>query len=260
MKFMSQFELIAGASSGTDAGAAKTAAGAETPGEVRLRRPERRQMELVPQCTDDLVSATHPVRTVAAVVAKLNLSAFGEPIKAREGVAGRDATDPELLVALWLYACIRGIGSARELARRCQESAPFRWLCGGVGVNHRMLSDFRTDQGEALDKLFTQVIATLVDQELVTASRMSQDGVRVRVSAGAGSFRREERLQKLLAESKTHVEQVRRQVEEPEKLSGEAVKKRAAQLRAAEERQKRVEQAVAQLPEMTTAKEAKQRE
>ena len=250
---MSQFELSTGASSGAD-GAAKTAAGAETPGEVRLRRPERRQMELVPQCTDDLVSATHPVRMVAAVVRKLNLSAFDEPIKAREGVAGRDATDPELLVALWLYACIRGIGSARELARRCQESAPFRWLCGGVGVNHRMLSDFRTDHGEALDKLFTQVIATLVDQELVTASRMSQDGVRVRVSAGAGSFRREERLQKLLAESQQHVEQVRRQVEEPE-LSGEAVKKRAAQLRAAEERQKRVEQAVAQLPEMKERQE-----
>jgi DNA primase len=56
--------------------------------------------------------------------------------------------------------------------------------------------------------------------------------------------------QKLLAESKTHVEQVRRQVEEPEKLSAEAGKKRAAQLRAAEERQKRVEQAVAQLPDM----------
>jgi hypothetical protein len=117
-------------------------------------------------------------------------------------VAGRDATDPELLVALWLYACIRGIGSARELARRCEERAPFRWLCGGVGVNQRMLSDFRTDHGEALD-LFTEVIATLVDQELVTAGRVSQDGVRVRVrvrvSAGARSFRREERLQKLLA-------------------------------------------------------------
>jgi transposase len=249
---MSPFELNAGVRSSETA---KTAAGAETQGEVRLRRPERRQMELVPQCTDDLVSATHPVRTVAAVVAKLNLSAFGEAIKAREGVAGRDATDPELLVALWLYACIRGIGSARELARRCEESAPFRWLCGGVGVNRRMLSDFRTDHGEALDQLFTQVIATLVDQELVTASRVSQDGVRVRVSAGAGNFRREERLQKLLAESQTHVEQVRRQLEEPEKLSGEAVKKRAAQLRAAEERQKRVEQAVAQLPDLKERQE-----
>ena len=122
------------------------------------------------------------------------MSKFYECIKAREGVAGRDTTDPRLLIGLWLYACIRGIGSARELARRCAESAPFRWLCGGVTVNHRMLSDFRTDHGAALDDLFTQVIASLVDKDVVQVSRVSQDGVRVRVSAGASSFRREERL------------------------------------------------------------------
>jgi len=220
----------------------------ETAGEVRLRKPERRQMAWVPQCPDDWVPAQHGVRTVAEVVAKLDLSAFREAIRAREGVAGRDATDPELLVALWLYACIRGIGSARELARRCEESAPFRWLCGGVSVNHRMLSDFRTDQGAALDQLFTQVIATLVDQELVTVSRISQDGVRVRVSAGAASFRREERLRKLLVESQKHVEELRRQVEEPEKLSAAAAKKKRSQRRATEERQRRLEQALAQLP------------
>jgi transposase len=222
----------------------------EVAGEVRLRKPERRQMAWVPQCTDDLVAATHGVRTVAAVVAKLDLSAFREPIKAREGVAGRDATDPELLVALWLYGCIRGIGSARELARRCAESAPFRWLCGGVGVNHRMLSDFRTDHGEVLDQLFTQVIASLVDQELVSVSRVSQDGLRVRVSAGAGSFRREERLRRLLAESQKHVEELRRQVEEPEMLSAAAAKKKKGEQRVAQEKQRRLEQALAQLPEL----------
>jgi len=222
----------------------------ETTGEVRLRKPERRQMAWVPQCPDDWVPAQHGVRTVAEVVAKLDLSAFREAIRAREGVAGRDATDPELLVALWLYGCTRGIGSARELARRCEESAPFRWLCGGVSVNHRMLSDFRTDQGAALDQLFTQVIATLVDQELVTVSRISQDGVRVRVSAGAASFRREERLRKLLVESQKHVEELRRQVEEPEKLSAAAAKKKRSQRRATEERQRRLEQALAQLPEL----------
>jgi transposase len=222
----------------------------EAAGEVRLRRPERRQMAWVPQCPDDWVPARHGVRTVADVVAKLDLSAFHEAIRAREGVAGRDATDPELLVALWLYACIRGIGSARELARRCEESAPFRWLCGGVSVNHRMLSDFRTDHGAALDQLFTQVIASLVDQELVTVSRISQDGVRVRVSAGASSFRREERLRKLLAESQKHVEELRRQVEEPEKLSAAAAQKKGAQRRAAQDRQRRLEQALAQLPEL----------
>jgi transposase len=219
-------------------------------GGVRLRRPERRQMELLPRCVDDLVSVTHPVRTIAGVVAKLDLSAFCEAIQAREGVAGRDATDPELLVSLWLYGCIRGIGSARELARRCVESLPFRWLCGGVSVNHRMLSDFRTDHGAALDGLFTQVIASLVDQDLVAVSRISQDGVRIRVSAGSGSFRREERLHQLLAESQKHVEELRRQVDEPEKLAAMAVRKRAAQRRAAEDRQKRLEQALAQLPEL----------
>jgi hypothetical protein len=154
-----------------------------------------------------------------------------------------------------LYACIRGIGSARELARRCEESAAFRWLCGGVTVNHRLLSDFRGDHGAALDELFTQVIASLVDKELVSVSRVSQDGVRVRVSAGAGSFRREERLQKLLAESKQHVEELRRQLENPESSAGLSTKQRAARRRAAKEKQQRLEQAIAQLPELKQKQE-----
>lgn len=82
---------------------------------------------MVVQCPDDLVGPTHPVRMVLAVVEKLDVSSFCEAIQAREGRPGRDATDPQLLVGLWLYACIRGIGSARELARRCEESAAFRW-------------------------------------------------------------------------------------------------------------------------------------
>jgi transposase len=217
---------------------------------VRLRVPERRQMAMVVQCADDLVPAQHPVRMVMALLESLELARFSERIRAREGVAGRDATDPRLLVGLWLYACIRGIGSARELARRCEESAAFRWLCGGVTVNHRLLSDFRVDHGAALDELFTQVIASLVDKELVSVRRVSQDGVRVRVSAGAGSFRREERLQKLLAESKQHVEELRRQLENPESSAALSSRQRAARRRAAKEKQQRLEQAIAQLPEL----------
>jgi transposase len=230
-------------------------AAGESKAAVRLRKPERRQMIMAVHCPEDLVGPAHPVRLVAAVVAKLDLTRFAEPIQAREGVAGRDATDPELLVGLWLYGCIRGIGSARELARRCEESAGFRWLCGGVSVNHRLLSDFRTEHGEALDELFTQVIATLVDQGLVKVSRISQDGVRVRVSAGAGSFRREERLRKLLAESQQHVQELRRQVEAPELLAGVTAKQAAARRRAAEEKQQRLERAIAQLPELKQQQE-----
>jgi transposase len=204
---------------------------------------------MIIECIDDLVSAEHSVRMVQAVVEKLDLSRFHESIKARQGQAGRDATDPQLLVALWLYACIRGIGSARELARRCEDSAAFRWLCGGVTVNHRLLSDFRTDHGAALDALFTQVIASLVDKDVVRVSRVSQDGVRVRVGAGAGSFRSEERLGKLLDEAREHVAQLHAQVDSPE-YAALSARKRAACKRAATERLVRLEQAVAQLPEL----------
>jgi len=225
----------------------------ETP--VRLRKPQRLQMEIVAQCPDDLVPPDHPVRMVAAVVEGLDLAEFREPIKARAGVKGRDHTDPALLIALWLYACIRGIGGARELARRCEESAPFRWLCGGVSVNHRLLSEFRTDQGDALDKLFTQVVASLVERDLVKVSRVSQDGVRVRVGAGASSFRREARLEKLLEQAQQHVEELRRQLDAPGPLAGARAKQVAGQKRRAEEKQKRLEQAIGQLPELKRKQE-----
>lgn len=211
-------------------------------------------MAWVAQCTDDLVGPHHTVRLIAALVDTLDVSGFCEPIKAREGEAGRDATDPRMLVALWLYACIRGLGSARELARRCEDSAAFRWLCGGVTVNHRLLSDFRTDHGEALDKLFTQVIASLVERDVVKVSRISQDGVRVRVSAGAGSFRREQRLEQLLKQAKEHVEQLRRQVDSPE-YAALSARQKAARKRAAEEKQQRLQQAIAQLPELKQKQE-----
>jgi transposase len=207
------------------------------------------QVGLVVECVDDLVSSDHPVRLLMKLVEGLDLAGFHEPIEARAGVAGRDATDPALLVGLWLYACTRGVGSARELARRCEDSAAFRWLCGGVGVNHRLLSEFRVSHGTALDALFTQVVALLVDKDVLRVSRISQDGVRVRVGAGAGSFRREERLHRLLDEAREHVRQVRDQLDEPASLAL-SKRRRGARTRAAEERLARLEQAVAQLPEL----------
>jgi len=219
-------------------------------GAVRLRKPERLQLAMVVQCADDLVRALHPVRTVMALVEKLDVSGFCEPIRAREGIAGRDATDPRLLVGLWLYACVRGIGSARELARRCDESAPFRWLCGGVSVNHRLLSDFRADHADALDGLFTQVLVTLVDKKLVRVSRISQDGVRIRVSAGSSSFRREERLQQLLVQAQQQVLELRKQLESPAQSAAVTARQKAARRRAAESRERRMKEAIAQLPEL----------
>jgi len=224
--------------------------GVSEEGAVRLRKAERLQLSLLPHCIDDFVASHHRVRTVMAVVERLDVSDFCTPIRAREGRAGRNATDPHLLVGLWLYGCVGGIGSARELARRCEESLPFRWLCGGVTVNHRLLSDFRTDHADALDALFTQLLVILVDKKLVRVSRISQDGVRVRVSAGSSSFRREERLELLLAQAQQHVMALREQLESPAQSAAVTARQKVARTRAAAERQQRLEQAIEQLPDL----------
>jgi transposase len=222
---------------------------------VRLRQPDRSQAEMIVQSPDELIPQDHEARVIWRVCQSQDLSEFCEPIKTREGVSGRDSTTPVLLVSLWLYAAVRGIGSARELARRCKESKPFQWLCGGVSLNHHTLSDFRVDHGPALDALFTRILATLVEKKLVKVFRISQDGTRVRACAGASSFRREERLQKLLDEAKQHVEDLKTLLEDPEKSAGVSAKQKAARTRAARQRQQRIEQAIKRLPELKKKQE-----
>lgn len=222
---------------------------------VRLRVPDRTQVEMKVESPDDLIPADHAARSVWQVAASMDLSAFLQPIKARDGVCGRDSTDPRLLVAMWLYATIRGVGSAREVARLCRESKPYLWLCGGVTLNHHLLSDFRVDHATALDALFTRSIATLVDKGLVTVRRISQDGTRVRACAGASSFRRGVRLEELLEEARQQVENVKALLLDPAKSAGLSAKMKAAKTRAARERQQRVEEAIAALPALEKKQE-----
>lgn len=219
-------------------------------GEVRLRVPDRSQFTMETACPDDLVAPGHRVRVVWDVVCRLDLSALLASVKAREGGAGRDATDPRLPVALWLYAATRGVGSARELARLCAEGRPYRWLCGGVTVNHRLLGEFRVGHAAVLDGLFTQVLASLVRRGLVTVSRIAQDGTRVRAFAGRKSFRSGERLDELLGEARRHVEQLRATLDDPSQSGGLGRRRRAARERAARDRVRRIEAAVAELPEL----------
>jgi len=217
---------------------------------VRLREPDRSQVRMIVQSPDDLIPQDHQARVIWRVCQAQDWSAFCQPIKARDGVCGRDATSPMLLAALWLYATLRGVGSARELARLCKESKPYQWLCGGVSLNHHTLSDFRVNHGAALDALFTRIIATLVEKKLVKVYRISQDGTRVRACAGAASFRREARLQQLLEEAQKHVRDLRAQLDDPERSAGLSAKTKAARTRAARQRQQRVEQAIKRLPEL----------
>lgn len=222
----------------------------------RLRRPDRAQVLLRPCALDELLPPDHDARMIWKVVTSLDLSEFYEPIRARGSAPGRSATDPQLLVALWLYATKNGVGSGRELARLCESHDAYRWLCGGIVVNYHTLNDFRVGHERPLDALFTKVLACLVHKGVVTVDRISQDGTRVRAGAGSSSFRGRETLERLEEQMREHVKALQRRLDDPAH-SGSA-RERAAQQRAARERLERVGQALDELSKVEEAK-AKQK-
>jgi len=222
---------------------------------ARVLRPNRLQVELHPSNLESLLPEGHQARLVWGYVEQQELKGFYDGIKARQGGAGRSAIAPESLFALWLYATIDHVGNARELARLTQAHDAYRWICGGVQVNYHTLSDFRVDHGTVLDELLTDNLAALMAVGVVKLKRAAQDGVRVRASAGAASFRREDKLKEHLAAAREHVRALAQQAEaEPGALSRQQA---AGRLRAARDREERIQAALQCMPEL---KEIKRRQ
>jgi transposase len=227
----------------------------------RLRCANRQQVEFRACAWDDLIPEDHQVRIVWAYVDGLDLSPLLEAIHAVEGHAGAPPADPRILMALWLYATLRGIGSARELARRCDPQkgeVAFQWICGGVSMNHHTLSDFRVGPMELLDQLLTEGVAVLRHEGLVDLERVAQDGMRVRASAGASSFRRRKTLEEHLAEAESHLEALKQELDVD--AAAGSRRQQAARQRAARERAERIRQALEHLPELEAKKKKDQKE
>ena len=221
---------------------------------VRTCKPDRAQLVMISGSLDDMVPPEHPVRVVWAVVEQLDLSRFYQPIKVREDSAGRSATDPRLLFALWLQAATEGVASGRQLEELCTHHAVYRWLCGGVSVNYHTLNDFRVGHRAALDEAFTQVLGRLMHAGLVSVQRITQDGTKVRASAGADSFKRRGTLEESLAEAKAHVAELSRLAEESPAAG--RTRARANQERVAADRAARVAAALEAVGQVEATKAA----
>ncbi len=226
---------------------------------ARVKRPERFQTEWRPVAWDQLLPSDHRVRGVWAYVDSLDLSPLYAKIQAVEGKAGRDAVDPKILMALWMFATIEGVSSARQLARLCERDLAYLWICGDVGVNHHLLSDFRTAHGEFLDQLLTDTIATLMHQGVVTLENVAQDGMRVRANAGSSSFRRKKTLEKCREEARQQVGKLREESENESQSDSSNARRDAAQERAATERLERVEKALEELAQLQQQKEKRKK-
>lgn len=222
-------------------------------GKPRLETAHRQQVEMRLASLDQLLPEDHRARLVWAIVQEYDLAPFYERIQAVEGEVGRPAIDPRLLLAVWLYATLEGVGSARALDRLCREHIAYQWLLGGVSVNYHTLADFRVDHETRLDQLLTHSVAGLMQVGEVQLVRTAQDGIRVRASAGSGSFHRRQTLEKALASARTHVEELKGQLQDGAE-GGTEKRQRAAAQRHAQEKLQRLEQALQEIEQVEARK------
>src|SRR5688500_16395622 len=220
----------------------------------RVLTPNRTQLRLMPLDLDRMVREDDPVRSVWAFVERLDLSAFYLDIKAVEGAPGRSPIDPKILMALWLFGTIEGVSSAREIARLCQTDWRYQWIRGGVDVGYHVLSDFRSLSEKQFDALLTNTVAVLMHKELVTLERVAQDGMKVRASAGSGSFHTKNGLEECREIARQHMEELKKETEGDTSAGNR--RRVAAQLRATRERSERIEEALAEMPEIEERKKS----
>jgi transposase len=217
--------------------------------DIRIRQAERRQAGFELVDLESLVVDDHPVRAVWSFVEGLDLQSFYDRIKARGETPGRPATDPRILLALWLHATADGVGSARALARLCEHHTIYRWICGGVGVNHTMLSEFRLDSGEFLDRLLTSSLAALMKEGLIRLEEVMTDGSKIRAAASRSSMRRRQTLVELEEKARARVAELKQELAADSAAGERRLSKR--RLSAAEDRARRVAAALAKHPAAT---------
>ncbi len=206
---------------------------------------------------EKLIEDEHSARSIWELVGRLDLSLYYGQIAAVEGHAGREHSDPRLLISLWLYAYSRGISSARELARQCEYEPGCQWLCGLEAISHRTLSGFRSDFKAGLDDLFVQVIGMLSAEGLITLERVTLDGTKIKANAGGNTFRRQQKLDAHLALAREQVQIMNAQAADEEKT---AKRQASARRRAARQRVSRLEAACREVERLQREKKHDRKE
>jgi transposase len=216
------------------------------PGKPRILEPQRVQGEIRFEIPDDMLPESHAARLLWNVLGTLNLAAFSTGCEAVEGKAGRSLLSPRMLLTLWLYAVLQGVGSAREIARLIKTDVAYRWIVGNVKIGHHKLSEFRIGHGEALSTLMTDVLASLMVKGLLSLDLVANDGTRTRAAASAPSFRTYGSLLECRQQAALHLKAVLALAGDPEYTRAQHVRRAAA----ARDFKERVEAAIATVGEL----------
>jgi len=136
---------------------------------------DRGQSTLLPECLDDWVEESNPVRAVDAFIDALDLAKLGFDGVTPEAT-GRPAYHPSALLKLYIYGYLNRIQSSRRLEREAGRNLEVIWLLGRLTPDDKTIADFRKDNGPAIKKVCAQFVDLCREMGLLTKASVAIDG------------------------------------------------------------------------------------
>lgn len=169
-----------------------------------VKGADRRQIQMLPECIEDLVGEDNPVRIIDLFVDNLDMEALGYA-KARPAETGRPAYDPRDLLKLYIYGYFNRIRSSRMLMKECKRNIELFFLLNRLSPDFRTIADFRKDNAEAIRQSFLEFTKQCLKMDLFKNDLMAIDGSKFRAVNGRKKMYNEEILEKKLARIDEHL-------------------------------------------------------
>src|SRR6476619_99612 len=186
---------------------------------------DRGQATLLPECLEDWVDESNPVRAVDVFVDALELRDLGF-----DGVdpaaTGRPAYHPSAMLKLYIYGYLNRVQSSRRLEREAGRNLEVMWLTGRLAPDHKTIADFRKDNGPAIKKVCARFIALCRKMGLLAKASVAIDGSKFKaVDSRDNNFtegkiqRRQKQIEESVARYMSQLDTADRQTAEGEEPS-----------------------------------------
>src|SRR5262245_61408504 len=136
---------------------------------------DRGQATLLPECLDDWVDDSNPVRVIDAFVEMLDLRALGFT-SVDPADTGRPAYHPSIHLKLYIYGYLNRVHSSRRLEREAGRNVEVMWLLGRLAPDFKTVADFRKDNGPAIKKVSARFVEVCREMGLLAKASVAIDG------------------------------------------------------------------------------------
>ena len=135
---------------------------------------DRNQATLFPERLDDYVAENSPVRVIDVFIDDLDISGLGFKTEPKD--TGRPGYRPSTMLKIYVYGYLNRVQSSRCLEHETQRNVEMMWLTGRLAPDHKTISDFRKDNGEAIRLVCREFVMLCRKLNLLTNTLVAIDG------------------------------------------------------------------------------------